>query len=110
MDGEPFINFTSAAVDVTLKGYRIKVEKLFPDKKLSKFNFFFSFELSKFHLFTMMSAEQKRHWLQVFAKKKKENKFLKMIATLTFGQVPILRCRKKLALCAVFKNFHRFFP
>lgn len=36
MDGEKFVEFTSATVDVDVKDYSVRVEKLFPDKQLSK--------------------------------------------------------------------------
>ena len=37
VDGEKFVEFTTATVDVTLKRYRIRVEKLFQDRKLSEY-------------------------------------------------------------------------
>lgn len=35
-DGIRYLEMESADVHVSLKGYRIRVEKLFPDKKLSE--------------------------------------------------------------------------
>ncbi len=36
-DGDRYVAFNSAKVDVTVKDYSIRVDKLFPDKQLSKY-------------------------------------------------------------------------
>lgn len=38
-DGERYIEFTSADVDVTLKDYGLQIDELFSDKDLSKYRF-----------------------------------------------------------------------